>query len=73
MEVCLEACRPDWRDKPDNGFNPCFNGSVLRSGRPRADRQQVSRVSILVLMEVCLEAVEEVKAGALNRPFQSLF
>ena len=38
-----------------NCFNPCFNGSVLRSPKRGNTDEDEEEVSILVLMEVCLE------------------
>ena len=45
-------------------FNPCFNGSMYKNYAQWAQRISGSLVSILVLMDLCIKTIKELKKNS---------
>ncbi len=73
MEVTLEAETPKWSLGKTSCFNPYSNGSYSGSFFSWLQARFFRRVSILILMEVTLEAIEVYSDECFYFLFQSLF
>ena len=55
------------------GFNPCFNGSMYKNAMAKLKGNKNDKVSILVLMDLCIKTELNIMHGAIITTFQSLF
>ncbi len=57
MDLCIKTDNDPMCENFQEGFNPCFNGSMYKNIKKNRNGKLGSIVSILVLMELCIKTL----------------
>ena len=73
MELCIKTIVANPETFSLACFNPCFNGTMYKNKYTPGEISGKDRVSILVLMELCIKTTCRKISGSWQKKFQSLF